>query len=112
MSSPLVWKVYGPLVPRSNPHAGKHREYLAACADAESAAALVSLRGDGAIVKHAAGFTVWREGQEEFSAGNSYDGAAGIMWERLSVEQHKRHQIELDRQAAYARARREAAQTV
>lgn len=92
MSSPLVWKVYGPLVPRSNPHAGKHRLLLAALAHAEDAAAVVALHGEGAVVKHS-GFIVWTEGKDGNWAGASYDHAAGAMHDALTMEQRRRFHI-------------------
>lgn len=68
MASAPEWKVY------------RNGAYVAACKFAEDAAALVSL--SGGIVKHGHSLIVWREGAEEFSAGESYDGAARIMEKR------------------------------
>jgi hypothetical protein len=68
MAATPEWKVY---------RAG---EYIAACKYAEDAAALVSMAGG--LVKHGHSLIVWREGSEEFSAGESYDGAARIMERR------------------------------
>lgn len=70
MAQSPQWKVY------------RGKEYVAACKYAEDAAAIVMLTGSGTI-KHGHGLTVWTEGQEAFSAGESYDGAAQIMHERL-----------------------------
>ena len=69
MSSPLVWKVYS-----------ASGEHIASVRDAEDAAALVGLHDDGKV--RVDGRIVWREGQEEDRAGNSYDFAAGVMHQR------------------------------
>ncbi|HET7413417.1 MAG TPA: hypothetical protein VFJ18_12235 [Pararhizobium sp.] len=68
MAATPQWKVY---------RAG---EYVAACKYAEDAACLVSM--SGGVVKHGHNLIVWREGSEEFSAGESYDRAARIMKSR------------------------------
>lgn len=68
MAATPQWKVY---------RAG---EYVAACKYAEDAACLVSMAGG--VVKHGHSLIVWREGSEEFSAGESYDRAAQIMESR------------------------------
>ena len=48
------------------------------------AAALVGIRGSGTVRNgHPKKNTVWHEGHEEFSAGESYDGAAAIMIRRM-----------------------------
>lgn len=59
------WKVYNP-----------SGEYVAACKHVEDAACLVALYGNGATIRNPwTGHTkpLWREGVEEFSAGESYD---------------------------------------
>lgn len=48
----------------------------------ELAAAMVAVLGDGSTVRTAGGQVVWREGAEEFSAGESYDNAAETFRER------------------------------
>jgi len=63
----------------------RNGEYVAACKYAEDAAAMVSLTPSGEI-KYGHRLVVWREGSEEFSAGNSYDGAAAVMFERIQKE--------------------------
>lgn len=70
MASSPQWKVY------------RDGEYVAACKYAEDAAALVS--NFGGVVKHGHKLVVWTEGAEEFIAGESYDGAAEVMLQRLS----------------------------
>ena len=60
-------------------------EYIACCKHSEDAAALASLSGYGSQVRygHAKKDTLWTEGSERFPAGESYDGAAAIMLERV-----------------------------
>jgi len=60
-------------------------EYVASCVHLEDAAALVALYGDGAQVRdgHTKKSTLWTEGAEQISAGESYDGAAAVMRSRL-----------------------------
>ena len=72
--------------------------YVAAIKHLEDAAAFVSFQGEGATVRngHAKKRTIWTEGRESFSAGESYDSAAEIMRERI------------DAQHAATRAEREA----
>lgn len=57
-------------------------KYEGAVKHAEMAAALVSVLGVGATVRHRHRHIVWREGAEEISAAESYDFAAGLMIER------------------------------
>ncbi len=68
MAEAPPWKVY---------RGGK---YVAACKHAEDAACLVAL--SGGEVRHGHKLVVWREGKEEFPAGESYDRAAAVMFER------------------------------
>jgi hypothetical protein len=56
-------------------------EYIGALKYAEDAAAVVSLAGS--LIKYDHGKTIWREGHEEVSAGESYDRAAAIMLNRI-----------------------------
>ena len=48
-------------------------EYVAACKHIEDAAAIVALRGDGATIRYNHRHIVWREGNEEQPAAESYD---------------------------------------
>ena len=60
----------------------RNGEYVAACKYAEDAAAIVAM-GTGEVRDgHKSRDTVWREGHEEFSAGESYDRAAAIIHDR------------------------------
>lgn len=68
MAASPQWKIY------------REGEYVGCCKYAEDAAALVSV--SGGVVKHGHSLIVWREGHEEFSAGESYDRAAEIMQKR------------------------------
>lgn len=68
MAATPQWKIY------------RNGEYVAACKYAEDAAVLVSV--SGGIVKHGHSLIVWREGEEEFSAGDSYDRAGDVMRDR------------------------------
>jgi hypothetical protein len=62
-------------------------EYIGCLKHFEDAACIVASYGIGAEVRfgHTKKMTLWREGQEEFSAGESYDRAANIMRERNEV---------------------------
>ena len=71
MAATPVWKIYN-----------EDAEYVAACTYPEDAAALVSITGGTVRYDHRR--TVWTEGSEEFSACQSYDGAASIMRDRLN----------------------------
>lgn len=64
-----------------NPQGG----YIASCVHLEDAAALAALYGDGAQVRdgHQKQYTLWTEGAEQISAGESYDMAAAIMQSRI-----------------------------
>ena len=62
------WKVYN--------HGGT---YEGEAVFGELAAAMVAVLGNGSTVRTAGGQVVWREGAEEFSANESYDGAAETM---------------------------------
>ena len=67
------WKVYD-----------SQGQYEAACKHVEIAAGIASILGDGTTVRYGHRMIVWTEGQEEFSAGQSYDGAGAIMLERMN----------------------------
>lgn len=56
-------------------------EYVASVKYLEDAAAIVSV--SGGVVKYQHKYTLWTEGSEEFSAGDSFDGAAEVMRDRL-----------------------------
>lgn len=65
-------------------------EYLAAVKDSTLAAALIGAAlGEGAIVK-LNGRIVWREGEENIRAADSYDTAAAIMNRRASEHYEER----------------------
>lgn len=66
-------------------------EYIASCKLYEDAACLAGMYGDGAQIRigHAKSCTVWNEGSEDFSAAESYDGAAKIMADRWYQKQRK-----------------------
>lgn len=70
MPSPLIFKVY------------LGGEYRGATKYAEDAAALAGGTGKGSIIKYG-GRIVWREGKEEFSASESYDGVRMVMFRRI-----------------------------
>jgi len=57
-------------------------EYVAACRYIEDAAAVVGLRGAGTI-RDGHHTVVWREGNEETSAADSYDTVTAVVWGRL-----------------------------
>lgn len=67
-----VWKVY------------RDHEYRAAVKYPEDAAALVAALGDGTVLRHGHGRIVWREGSEEFPAGESYDRFADVVTARAA----------------------------
>ena len=71
MAGAPKWKVY------------RNGQYVAACKHPDDAAVLVSASGGEVRADHSPKWTVWREGQEEFSAGESYGRAAEVMLERL-----------------------------
>lgn len=74
MAGSPEWKVYD-----------ANRIYQAACKEGEAAACLAGLYGPGATIRHGHSLTVWREGAEEISAGDSLDGCTRIMWERVQA---------------------------
>lgn len=57
-------------------------QYVGRAIDAEDAACLASLRGDGATVRYQRRI-VWREGSEDQPAGESFDFAASVIHERI-----------------------------
>ena len=57
-------------------------ECIALCRYPEDAAALVAAHRDGGSV-YFGNLCVWREGKEEFRAGESYDRTADIMRQRV-----------------------------
>ena len=71
MAGAPEWKVY---------RAG---EYVAAFKHADDAALFVAAVGGHVRHGHSAKFTVWREGEEAFSAGESYDRATKEMHRRV-----------------------------
>lgn len=72
MASSPKWKVY------------RNGEYIGSTKYAEDAAALVAM--SGGEVRYGHSKIVWREGQEQHSAGESYDGAANLMRVRAEGE--------------------------
>lgn len=67
-------------------------EYVAACKHAEHAAAVVGASGTGTVrAGHAKRDTLWTEGEEEFSASESWDGAADIILRRLQEKRAQYH---------------------
>lgn len=69
MGQSPIWKVY------------REKEYIASCKYAEDAAALCVIQNKG-TVRYGHNKIVWVEGHEDFSAGDSYQGAAEIMFKR------------------------------
>lgn len=59
-------------------------EYVGCLKHYEDAACIVASYGSGASVRfgHSKRNTLWKEGSEEFSAGESYDRAGNVMRER------------------------------
>lgn len=57
-------------------------ELRATCTYAEDAGALVSFLGDGSTIREGKK-VLWKEGEEEQSAGESYDFVAETVWRRL-----------------------------
>lgn len=73
-------------------------DHVAALGYAEDAAALAGLYGAGATINWQNLVTVWQEGQEAFSAGDSYSAAAEVMharidayWAALDAARARRH---------------------
>lgn len=61
--------------------------FLASCVDAGSAAAVVSLAGDGATIRngHAKKNVIWAEGSEAQPAAESYDFVALTIHDRTTA---------------------------
>lgn len=80
MAASPDWKVY------------KDGEYRAACKYVEDAAVLVAALGDGTEIRygHSTAWTVWVEGQENQSAGESYDEVARVARVRLAAARDRR----------------------
>ena len=70
MASSPRWKIY------------RDGEYIGCAKYAEDAAVLVAV--SGGLVRDGHHRIVWREGKEEFPAGESYDRAGAVMRERIS----------------------------
>lgn len=62
-------------------------EYVATCKYGEDAACLAAMYGDGATIRdgHNSKNCVWKEGAEEFPAGESYDRVAELIQERIKA---------------------------
>ena len=59
-------------------------KYVASCRYLEDAASLVALNGEGSEIRYRHdGPVLWREGREEFLAGESFDRVAQVAGERL-----------------------------
>lgn len=71
MAQSPIWKIYTP-----------DGQYEASAKHLETAAAIVSVLGEGATVRLQHGKVVWTEGEEVIPAYESYDIAADIMSER------------------------------
>lgn len=84
-------------------------EYMAATKHPEDAAILMAAWGGSGAVKYDHGLVVWREGHEEFSAGESADRAAAVMIERRDVWWAEKKKAAEARQAKSWREIREAA---
>lgn len=68
-------------------------KYQAACKDAEAAANLVTMYGDGSTIRDGHGPIVWREGPNHDGCGfNSYDGTANVVWERIHANQLRNYE--------------------
>ncbi len=78
MAASPEWKVYRAV-------ASSGSEYVASCKYAEDAAALVAVLGDGATIRYRHKLIVWTEGEENVSAGDSYDAVATIAHERAAM---------------------------
>lgn len=76
MAASPQWKVY----------LGK--DYRAACKYIEEAACLVSFLGDGATIRADHALIVWREGQEDQPASESYDHVTQVVHARLDQLRH------------------------
>lgn len=82
MASSPIWKVYS-----------SDGEYIGCVKNAEDAACLVALRGDGAKVRYDHSFVVWNEGHEDQPAGESYDFAADVMLRRVRERSPRRWKV-------------------
>lgn len=62
--------------------------YVAACKYGEDAACLAALYGHGATIRDGHNYQncVWKEGYEDFSAGESYYRVAGIILDRMNAK--------------------------
>lgn len=69
----------------------RDKEYVGCCKYAEDAAALVAVSGGEVRWGHSSAWVLWREGQEGFPAGESYDSAAQMMRDRLMDKQQHAH---------------------
>jgi hypothetical protein len=63
----------------------KSGEYIAAFKYADDAAMLAGARGGQVRYGHSKWSVVWTEGEEEFAAGESWDDAACVILERVTV---------------------------
>ena len=61
-------------------------EYIAACKHVEDAAMIVAGHGEGATIRHQHGPILWSEGEEDMTAGESYDHVAQVCADRLELD--------------------------
>lgn len=69
----------------------RDKKYVGCCKYPEDAAVMVSVCGGDVRWGHSPAWTLWREGEEKFSAGESYDRAAMEMHARLAHKQQVAH---------------------
>lgn len=79
-------------------------EYVASVKYAEDAAAIVAFRGEGTTIRYSHGATLWTEGKESFSAAESYDRTAVVIWQREREMHQKYHDRVYEAQARFAQA--------
>lgn len=78
-------------------------EYTACFKHLEDAAAFVAYLGEGATIRdgHSKKLTLWTEGSEEFSANESFDGAAEVMLKRIKARIQEMTELRNQRIAEY-----------
>jgi len=62
-----------------------NKEYIGCLKQAEDAACVCASYGTGATIRYRHKHIVWSEGSEEFSAGESYDRAAKVIYDRIDA---------------------------
>ena len=79
MGASPIWKVYN-----------DQDEYIASTKYVEDAAVLISANMGGTIRNgHAKANILWTEGAEDFPAGESYDGVAQVVHQRIQERVRK-----------------------